>query len=107
MLNERNIEYPNGGTKALLVGAGLFAVAAPIAFGLLDGVTLRAQTVSPTLTFEVASVRLAPPPGWKNSSASIVRGPWVQQQRPWALLGSTQPVEPRSHRVRHSDLPAV
>jgi uncharacterized protein (TIGR03435 family) len=41
---------------------GLFAVAAPTAIGLLDGVTLRAQTVSPTLTFEVASVRLAPPP---------------------------------------------
>jgi uncharacterized protein (TIGR03435 family) len=50
------------GMKALLAAAGLFAVAAPIAIGLLGGVTVRAQTVSPTLTFEVASVRLAPPP---------------------------------------------
>jgi uncharacterized protein (TIGR03435 family) len=41
---------------------GLFAVAAPIVIGMLGGATLRAQTVSPTLTFEVASVRLAPPP---------------------------------------------
>ena len=51
----------NVGTKALLAAAGLFAVAGPIAIGLLDGVTLRAQAVSPALTFEVASVRLAPP----------------------------------------------
>ena len=36
---------------------GLFAVAAPVAVGLLDGVTVRAQTVSPDLRFEVASVR--------------------------------------------------
>lgn len=35
----------------------LFAVAAPVAVGLLDGVTVRAQTVSPDLRFEVASVR--------------------------------------------------
>src|SRR5579862_2894913 len=77
MLNERNIEYPNGGTKALLVAAGLFAVAAPIAFGLLDGVTLRAQTVSPTLTFEVASVKLAPPPDGRTPGrrSSGVPGP--------------------------------
>jgi len=37
--------------------SGLFAVAAPVAVALLDGVTARAQTVSPDLRFEVASVR--------------------------------------------------
>ena len=47
ILNERIVKNLNGGTKALLAAAGLFAVAAPIAIGLLDGVTLRAQTVSP------------------------------------------------------------
>ncbi len=36
---------------------GLFAVAASVAVGLLDGVTARAQAVSPDLRFEVASVR--------------------------------------------------
>jgi uncharacterized protein (TIGR03435 family) len=51
----------NAGTKVLLAGAGLFAVAAPVAIGLLHGVTLQAQTVSPTLKFDVASVRPAPP----------------------------------------------
>lgn len=61
MLNERIVKKLNGGTKALLAAAGLFAVVAPIAIGLLDGVTVRAQTVSPTLSFEVASVRLAQP----------------------------------------------
>jgi uncharacterized protein (TIGR03435 family) len=67
----------NGGTKALLAAAGLFAVAAPIVIGLLDGVTLRAQTVSPTLTFEVASVRLAPPPDERTPArrSSGVPGP--------------------------------
>jgi uncharacterized protein (TIGR03435 family) len=40
----------NVGARALLAAAGLFAPAA------------RAQTVQPTLKFEVASVRLAPPP---------------------------------------------
>ena len=46
ILNERIVKNLNGGTKALLAAAGLFAVAAPIVIGLLDGVTLRAQTVS-------------------------------------------------------------
>lgn len=55
------MKNPNCGAKVLLV-AGWIAVAAPIAIGLLTGVTLRAQTASPTLQFEVVSVRLAPPP---------------------------------------------
>ena len=66
----------NGGTKALLAAAGLFAVAAPIAIGLLDGVTVRAQTVSPTLTFEVASVRLALALGWIRAFAEV-GSPWA------------------------------
>ena len=65
----------NGGTKALLAAAGLFAVAAPIAIGLLDGVTVRAQTVSPTLRFEVASVRPALPD--RRVPDSIVGDPWA------------------------------
>lgn len=52
----------NGGTTALLAAARLFAVTASIAICLLDGPTVQAQTISPTLTFEAASVRLAPPP---------------------------------------------
>lgn len=77
MLNERIVKNLNGGPKALLAAAGLYAVAAPIAIGLLDGVTLRAQTVSPTLTFEVASVRLAPPPDGRSPArrSSGVPGP--------------------------------
>ena len=47
MLNERIVKNLSGGTKALLAVAGLFAVAAPVAIGLLHGVILRAQTVSP------------------------------------------------------------
>jgi bla regulator protein blaR1 len=62
ILNGRIAKNLDGGTKALLAAAGLIALAAPIVIGLLDGVTVRAQTVSPTLTFEVASVRVAPPP---------------------------------------------
>ena len=69
--NKRIVKNLNGGTKALLAAAGLFAVAAPIAIGLLDGVTLRAQTVSPTLTFEVASVRLAPPPDGRTPARRL------------------------------------
>jgi len=57
ILNGRIVKSLNSGTKALLAAAGLFAVAAPIVIGLLDGLTLRAQTVSPDLRFEVASVR--------------------------------------------------
>src|SRR5580658_2681711 len=77
ILNGRIAKNLNGGTKALLAGAGLFAVAAPIAIGLLDGVTLRAQTVPPTLTFEVASVRLAPPPDERTPArrSSGIPGP--------------------------------
>ncbi len=77
ILNERIVKNLNGGTKALLAAAGLFAVATPIVIGLLDGVTLRAQTVSPTLTFEVASVRLAPPPDGRTPGlrSSGVPGP--------------------------------
>lgn len=76
-LNERIVKNLNGGTKALLAAAGLFAVVAPLVIGLLDGVTVRAQTVSPTLTFEVASVRLAPPPDGKTPArrSSGVPGP--------------------------------
>jgi uncharacterized protein (TIGR03435 family) len=76
MLNERIVKNLNGGTKAVLA-AGLFAVAAPIAIDLLDGVILRAQTVSPTLTFEVASVRLAPPPDGRTPARRLsgVPGP--------------------------------
>ena len=37
-------------------------ISAAILIGLLAGVASRAQTVSPALRFEVASVRLAPPP---------------------------------------------
>jgi uncharacterized protein (TIGR03435 family) len=51
-----------GVAKARLAAVGLFAVAAPIAIALLDAVAARAQTVSPALRFEVASVRPAPPP---------------------------------------------
>ncbi len=63
ILNGTLVKNLNNGTKALLAAAGLFAVSAPIAIGLLDGVNLRAQTVSPTLRFEVASVRAAQPGG--------------------------------------------
>ncbi len=65
MLNERIVKNLNGGTKALLAAAGLFSVATPIAISLLDGVTVRAQTVPPTLRFEVVSVKPAlPDPGF-------------------------------------------
>jgi len=59
------------------LAAGWFALAAPISIGLLDAVTLRAQTVSPTLTFEVASVRLAPPPDGRTPArrSSGIPGP--------------------------------
>jgi bla regulator protein BlaR1 len=71
ILNGRIVKNLNGRTKALLAAAGLFAVAAPIVIGLLDGVTLRAQTVSPELRFEVASVKPAVPdpraPGLRSS----------------------------------------
>jgi len=75
MLNNRMVKNLNRGMKALLAAAGLFAVAAPIVIGLLDEVTLRAQTVSPTLTFEVASVRLAPPPDERTPARRIVGVP--------------------------------
>jgi uncharacterized protein (TIGR03435 family) len=77
MLNERVAKNLNGGTKALVAAAGLFAVVAPIAIGLLDGVTIRAQTVSPALRFEVASVRLAPPPDGRTPARRLsgVPGP--------------------------------
>jgi uncharacterized protein (TIGR03435 family) len=68
ILNERIVNNLNGGTKALLAAAGLFAIAAPIVIGLLNGVTLRAQTVSPDLRFEVASVKLAQPGGGIRTS---------------------------------------
>jgi bla regulator protein blaR1 len=71
ILNERSVMNLSGGAKALLAAAGLFAIAAPIAIGLLHGATLRAQTVSPALRFEVASVRAASPdprgPGLRSS----------------------------------------
>ena len=70
MLNDRNIKSLNG-AKALLAAAGLFAVTTPIAIGLLNGMTLGAQTVSPTLAFEVASVRLAPPPDGRTPARRL------------------------------------
>jgi uncharacterized protein (TIGR03435 family) len=71
MLNERIAKNLNGGTKSLPAVAGLFAVAAPIAIGLLGGVTVRAQTVSPTVKFEVASVKLAPPPDGRTPARHL------------------------------------
>ena len=67
ILNQTLVKNLNGGTKALLATAGFFAVAAPIVIGLLDGVNLRAQTVSPELRFEVASVRSASRQGLRSS----------------------------------------
>jgi uncharacterized protein (TIGR03435 family) len=77
MLIERIVKNLKGGTKTLLDAAGSFALAAPIALGLLDAVPVRAQPVSPTLRFEVASVRLAPPPDGKTPArrSSGVPGP--------------------------------
>ena len=75
ILNKRIARNVSGGMKALLTAAGLFAVAAPIAIGLLHGVVLRAQTVSPDLRFEVASVRLASPSDRPGIRASGVPGP--------------------------------
>ena len=67
----------NGGAKALMAGAGLYALAGPLAIGLLDGVIVQAQTVSPAMTFEVASVRPAPPPDGRTPArrSSGVPGP--------------------------------
>ncbi len=67
ILNGRIVKNLNGGTKVLLAVAAMFALASPIVIGLLDGVTVRAQTVSPTLTFEVASVKLASSRGLRRS----------------------------------------
>lgn len=77
MLNERIVKNLNGGVKSLLAAAGLFAVAAPIAIGLLARVTVQAQTAQPTLRFEVASVRLAPPSDGRTPArrSSGVPGP--------------------------------
>ena len=59
-----------------LSAAGLFAIVAPVAIGLLHGVTLRAQTVSPELRFEVASVKPAQPdPRAAGLRTSGVPGP--------------------------------
>jgi bla regulator protein blaR1 len=76
ILNGSIVKNLNGGTKALLAGLGLIAVAAPIVIGLLDGVTLRAQTVSPDLRFEVASVKTwVPDPKTGGRHLSGVPGP--------------------------------
>ena len=77
ILNERIVKKLNGGTKALQTAAGLLPDAAPIVISLLDGVTLRAQTVSPDLRFEVASVKLAPPPDGRTPGqrSSRIPGP--------------------------------
>lgn len=56
--------------KSLAV-AGLFAVSAPVEISLLDGLALRAQTTSSSLRFEVASVRLAPPPDGKSPARRL------------------------------------
>ena len=46
-----------------------------IAIGLLDSVTVRAQTVSPDLRFEVASVRPSPPPDEKTPGRRLTGVP--------------------------------
>jgi bla regulator protein blaR1 len=74
ILNQRIANKLNGGTKALVAAAALLALAAPIVIGLLDGATVRAQTVSPTLRFEVASVRPAQPDG-RGPRTSGIPGP--------------------------------
>jgi uncharacterized protein (TIGR03435 family) len=76
-MRERMVRNLNGGMRPLLAAAELFAVVAPIAIGLLDGVALQAQAVSTTLTFDVASVRLAPPPDGRSPArrSSGVPGP--------------------------------
>ncbi|HEY4088877.1 MAG TPA: TIGR03435 family protein [Bryobacteraceae bacterium] len=60
----------NSGAKALLA-TGLFAVAVPM------GVIVQAQTVSPAVNFEVASVRPAPPPDGRTPArrSSGIPGP--------------------------------
>jgi uncharacterized protein (TIGR03435 family) len=80
-MNERIVKNLNSGANALLTAAGLFAVAGLIAVGLLD-VTLRAQTASPTLKFEVASVRLAPPPDERTPARRIVGIPGPNNNDP-------------------------
>jgi uncharacterized protein (TIGR03435 family) len=65
ILNERLVKNLNGGTKALLAAAGLFAIAAPIAIGLLHGVATAQSPDVPDwqtraggkMAFEVASVK--------------------------------------------------
>jgi uncharacterized protein (TIGR03435 family) len=56
--------------KALLIAAASF-VAAAIVIGLPDGVTVRAQILSPALRFDVASVRLAPSPDGKTPARRL------------------------------------
>ena len=76
ILNAKIAKNLNAAMKALLAAAGLFAVAAPIAMGWLHGVALRAQTVSPDLRFEVASVKTwAPDPKTGGRHLSGVPGP--------------------------------
>jgi uncharacterized protein (TIGR03435 family) len=63
--------------KTLLTAAGSLAAAAAILIGLPDGATVRAQTASQALRFEVASVRLAPPPDERTPARRLsgVPGP--------------------------------
>jgi uncharacterized protein (TIGR03435 family) len=62
--------------KALVRITGMFFVAALIAVGLLEGVAVRAQTVSPDLRFEVASVKPAvPTPGVPGRRTTGIPGP--------------------------------
>jgi uncharacterized protein (TIGR03435 family) len=72
ILNERNIKNLNGGAKTLpAITAVLFAVGALIAVDGMNGVILSAQTVSPAPAFEVASVRLAPPPDGRTPARRL------------------------------------
>ena len=80
ILNGGIVKNLSGATKALLAAAGLVAVAAPVTIGLLHGVTLRAQTVSPDLRFEVASVRLAPPHDGTTPGRRPIGDPRTQRQ---------------------------
>jgi uncharacterized protein (TIGR03435 family) len=62
--------------RRVILGSGIlsFVVVVPIAIGLLDEVTVQAQTVSPTLRFEVASVKPAEPEG-SGPRTSGIPGP--------------------------------
>ena len=68
------LNFPKKSVLAIAAGA---ALALPVSIGLLNVPGIRAQTISPTLTFEVASVRLAPPPDGRTPArrSSGIPGP--------------------------------